>query len=85
MAAADEADRAELAAVHRDAASSAEQKIARTLELYERYRVRECAEREVSERLAAAAVALDGLSGGVDRARLEEFKRFALSQSGRAR
>jgi len=85
METASAADREEIALLHKDLRYTPEQKIARMLELYERYGVRADVESVVSERLAAAAAALDGLAGTVDAARIEEFKQFALSQSGRTK
>ncbi len=79
--------------IHKDLRYSPEEKIARVLELYERYGVRTAVEQEISRRFEAAAAALDSLSsagevgsaGSVSAVRIEEFKAFALGQLGRTK
>jgi geranylgeranyl diphosphate synthase type II len=78
-------DFAELMLIHKDTRYTPEEKIARVLALYDRYGVRTAVESEISRRFALANGALDALAGSVDAARIEEFKAFALSQSGRSR
>ncbi len=77
------ADRAELSLIHKDLRYTPGEKIARVLELYDRYGVRESVEGEISRRFSAAAAALDALPESVATDRIEEFKTFALGQFGR--
>jgi geranylgeranyl diphosphate synthase type II len=79
------ADRLELALIHDDSRLAPEQKIARVLELYDRYGVRAAVEEDISRRFDAAAAALDALSTSVSTERSAEFKAFALSQLGRSK
>lgn len=74
-------DLAELRMIHKDLRHSPEQKIARVLEIYDRYSVRREVEEEISQRFALAASALDALSAPPERR--EELKKFALSLLGR--
>lgn len=76
-------DRATLAMIHKDLRYTPEEKVARVLEIYERYEVKPAAEREIARLFDAAASSLDGLSALT--ARIEEFKAFALGQGGRNR
>ncbi len=78
MAAANATDRAELALIHKDLCYSPEEKIARVLDIYERYGVRNATESEISRRFDITTKALDGLSAKVYR--VAEFKEFAMSQ-----
>ncbi len=85
LAAASPDDRAELTLIHKDLRYDNDDKIARVLELYDRYGVRAAVEEEITHRFSAAAAALDALSGSVPPDRIEEFKTFALGQLGRAK
>ncbi len=85
LAAASPEDRAEMTLIHKDLRYDTAEKVARVLELYDRYGVRAALEQEITHRFAAAATALDALAGSVPRDRIEEFKTFALSQLGRTK
>jgi geranylgeranyl diphosphate synthase type II len=68
---------------HLDPDTTAQSKIDRVLEIYDRYGVREATEQEITRRFEVAASSLDGLSA--DSARIDEFKAFALSLLGRTK
>jgi geranylgeranyl diphosphate synthase type II len=78
-------DHTELAMIHKDLHYSPEEKIARVLELYEKYGVRGAVETEISHRFDAATAALDALSGSARPQCIEQFKAFAVSQLGRSK
>ncbi|MDR2882421.1 MAG: polyprenyl synthetase family protein [Alistipes sp.] len=85
LAVASPADRAELSLIHKDLRHTPGKMIARVLNIYDRYGVRAAVEEEIGRRFAAAAAALDALTGSVSSDRIEEFKTFALGQLGRAK
>jgi geranylgeranyl diphosphate synthase type II len=76
-------DKAELSLIHKDLRFTPEEKIARVLELYDRYGVRAEVETEIERRFTAATDALNSLSASVPVERAEQFKAFALGQLGR--
>jgi geranylgeranyl diphosphate synthase type II len=76
-------ERVVLNTAHLDPDTTAQSKIDRVLDIYDRYGVREATEREIGRCFAVAASSLDGLSA--EREQIEEFKAFALSLLGRTK
>lgn len=83
MSVATTAEKAELSLIHKDLQYSAEEKIARVLEIYECHGVREAAEAEIRRRFDLATEALDGLSAPTER--IEALRKISTDQSGRTK